>query len=79
MDHESVHEALEIAAAEPGGLDRLMAGDTPTAMAVAAHLVGCPDCTLELERRGRRPRISLRSAPGGARRWAGSRPSPPRS
>ncbi len=50
MDHETVLEALEIAAAEPGGLDRLMAGDTPTAMAVAGHLAGCAECTLELER-----------------------------
>ncbi len=50
MDHESVLEALEIAAVEPGGLDRLMAGDTPTAMAVAGHLVGCASCTLELDR-----------------------------
>ncbi len=50
MDHETVLEALEIAAAEPGGLERLMAGDTPTAMAVAGHLAGCADCTLELGR-----------------------------
>jgi len=50
MDHETVLETLEIAAAEPGGLDRLMAGDTATAMAVAGHLAGCPSCTLELER-----------------------------
>ena len=56
MDHEAVLEALEIAAAEPGGLDRLMAGDTPTAMAVAAHLAGCAECTLEL---GRWRRVSL--------------------
>jgi len=50
MDHDSVLEALEIAAAEPGGLDRLAAGDTPTAIAVAGHLAGCTACTLELER-----------------------------
>jgi hypothetical protein len=50
MDHDAVIEALELAAAEPGGLDRLMAGDTPTAMAVAGHLAGCPSCTLELDR-----------------------------
>ena len=37
--------SLEVAAAEPGGLDRLMAGDTIEAGAVAAHLAGCPDCT----------------------------------
>jgi hypothetical protein len=50
MDHDTVIETLEIAAAEPGGLDRLMAGDTPAAMAVAGHLAGCPSCTLELDR-----------------------------
>jgi hypothetical protein len=48
MDHEATREQLELAVAEPGGLDRLMAGDTPTAQAVAAHLAGCPDCTDEL-------------------------------
>ena len=53
MDHDEVLETLEIAAAEPGGLDRLMAGDTPTAIAVAGHLAGCPTCTAELGRLGR--------------------------
>ncbi len=46
MDHETTRDALDLAAAEPGGLDRLMAGDTPEAMAVAAHLAGCASCTL---------------------------------
>ncbi|MFI5226624.1 MAG: anti-sigma factor domain-containing protein [Candidatus Limnocylindrales bacterium] len=50
MDHADVREVLEVAAAEPGGLDRLMAGDTTDAAAVAAHLAGCPDCTAELGR-----------------------------
>jgi hypothetical protein len=50
MDHDAVLEALELATAEPDGLDRLMAGDTPAAQAVAGHLAGCPDCTLELVR-----------------------------
>lgn len=50
MDHDEVREALELAAAEPAGIDRLMAGDTPTAASVAAHLVGCPACTEELGR-----------------------------
>jgi hypothetical protein len=50
MDHDETRDRLELAAAEPGGLERLMAGDTPEAMAVAAHLVGCASCTLELER-----------------------------
>jgi len=53
MDHEGTREQLEIAALEPGGLDRLIAGDTPTAQAVAAHLAGCPECSDELLRLGR--------------------------
>ncbi len=50
MDHESTLEQLELAAVEPGGLERLMAGDTGAAQAVAAHLAGCPSCTDELAR-----------------------------
>lgn len=50
MDHDSTREQLELAAVEPGGLERLMAGDTPAAQAVAAHLAGCPACTDELAR-----------------------------
>src|SRR4029077_1481084 len=43
-------ERIEIAAAEPEGLDRLMAGDTPDAAAVAGPLAGCPSCASELVR-----------------------------
>lgn len=50
MDHTEVRELLEDAAIEPGGLERLMAGDTPTASIVAGHLAGCADCSEELER-----------------------------
>jgi hypothetical protein len=50
MDHAEVRELLEDAAIEPGGLERLMAGDTPTASIVAGHLAGCADCAEELER-----------------------------
>ncbi|HEY6012864.1 MAG TPA: anti-sigma factor [Candidatus Limnocylindrales bacterium] len=50
MDHDQTREQLELAAVEPGGIDRLIAGDTATAQAVAAHLAGCPDCTGELAR-----------------------------
>ena len=50
MDHEETREQLELAALEPGGLDRLMAGDTPVAQAVAGHLAGCESCTDELVR-----------------------------
>jgi hypothetical protein len=50
MDHEATREELELAALEPDGLERLMAGDTATAQAVAAHLAGCPSCTDELTR-----------------------------
>ncbi len=50
MDHAEALEQIEIAAAEPDGLERLMAGDTPAASAIAGHLAGCPDCTAELAR-----------------------------
>jgi hypothetical protein len=49
-DHRDVREALELAAVEPGGLDRLEAGDAPDAAAIAGHLAGCPDCLEELAR-----------------------------
>ena len=47
----------------PDGLERLMAGDTPIAQAVAAHLAGCPACTDELVRLRalRRPRPRRRA------------------
>jgi len=48
MDHEDALEALELAALEPGGLDRLMAGDTAVAAAVAGHVAGCASCAAEL-------------------------------
>jgi hypothetical protein len=57
MDHAEAREILEIAAAEPGGLDRLMAGDTPDAAALAGHLAGCEICTLEMARLGRDSRL----------------------
>lgn len=50
MDHAETREQLELAALEPGGLDRLTAGDTPAAAAVAGHLAGCPACADELVR-----------------------------
>jgi hypothetical protein len=50
MDHDEVREQLELAATEPAGIDRLMAGDTPLAAAIAAHLAGCSSCTDELDR-----------------------------
>ena len=53
MDHDDVRERLELAAVEPGGLDRLMAGDTPDAAAVATHLAGCPTCSDEFGRLSR--------------------------
>jgi len=50
MDHAEARELLELAAIEPDGLDRLAAGDTPEAAALAGHLAGCPACAGELER-----------------------------
>jgi hypothetical protein len=50
MQHADVRERLELAALEPGGLDRLTAGDAPDAAALAGHLAGCPSCLDELDR-----------------------------
>lgn len=50
MDHDDVLEQAHLAAVEPRGLERLMAGDTPTAAAVAGHLAGCQPCGGEVER-----------------------------
>ena len=50
MDHDDVIEQLELAAVEPDGLARLMAGDTAIAAAVAGHLAGCDACTNEFQR-----------------------------
>ena len=48
MDCAEARELMELAALEPGRLDRLMSGDTADAAALAAHLAGCPGCTAEL-------------------------------
>ena len=48
MEHAEALERIEMAAVEPDGLERLMAGDTPDAAAVAGHLAGCPSCADEL-------------------------------
>ena len=50
MEHEEALGHIGIAAAEPGGLDRLMAGDTAAAAAIAGHLAGCPSCVAEMAR-----------------------------
>ena len=50
IDHAEVRERLELAAVEPGGLDRLAAGDTGESAAIAGHLAGCPSCTEEARR-----------------------------
>jgi hypothetical protein len=53
MDHDDVIEQLELAAVEPDGLARLMAGDTAIAAAVAGHLAGCEGCSGEFQRLSR--------------------------
>lgn len=50
MDHAEAIELIELAAVEPDGLERLMAGDTPESGALAGHLAGCPACAAELVR-----------------------------
>jgi hypothetical protein len=67
MDHEEVLEQLELASTEDGGLDRLMAGDTPAAVAAAGHLAGCSSCMNEFERLRRAApllRDVVRTTPG---------------
>src|SRR5688500_17859121 len=61
MEHVEALELLELAAVEPGGFERLMAGDTSEAAALAGHVAGCPDCTAEMERL-RRAAIVIRDA-----------------
>jgi len=68
MEHADALERIEIAAAEPLGLERLMAGDTPDAVAVAGHLAGCPSCVAELAR--------VRRTAALAREVIASRPDP---
>lgn len=66
MDHAEARELIELATPEPGGFDRLMAGDTPDAAALAGHIAGCPDCAAGIERLRRDGRIIrdvVRSAP----------------
>ena len=53
MDHDEALDIIETAAAEPGGLDRLMAGDTADASRLAGHLAECEACTEQLRRIGR--------------------------
>jgi hypothetical protein len=50
IDHSQVRELLELAAVEPGGLDRLAAGDTAESAAAAGHLAGCASCMEEARR-----------------------------
>jgi hypothetical protein len=50
MNHAEARELLDLAAVEPRGLDRLVAGDTPVVTALAGHLAGCPECTEEFTR-----------------------------
>jgi hypothetical protein len=71
MDHADTLERIEIAAVEPEGLERLMAGDTPDGAAVAGHLAGCPACTAELARIRRTSELAreaIRSLPDPALR-----------
>lgn len=50
INHDEARELLEIAAVQPGGLDRLAAGDTAESAKLAGHLAGCPSCSAEAER-----------------------------
>jgi hypothetical protein len=61
MEHVEARELLEIAAVEPGGFERLTAGDTPEASALAGHIAGCLECATEMERL-RRASVVIRGA-----------------
>jgi hypothetical protein len=50
MDHAEARELLELAALEPHGFERLTAGDTNDAAALAGHLAGCEECADEMAR-----------------------------
>jgi hypothetical protein len=66
MDHAEVRELLELASAEPGGLERIVSGDAPQAAALAGHLAGCPQCAAEadaLRRSGTVVRDVIRTSP----------------
>ena len=68
MEHQDVRAALEIAAVEPGGLDRLAAGEEADAAALAGHLAICAGCADELTRLRRadlliRPAIAMSPPP----------------
>jgi hypothetical protein len=66
MEHAEARELLEIAALEPGGFDRLAAGDTSDAAALAGHIAGCTECAAELERLRRASAVirdAVRTAP----------------
>jgi len=66
MEHAEARELLELAAVEPDGFDRLAAGDTADAAALAGHLAGCLECSLELERLRRSAAVirdAVRTAP----------------
>lgn len=64
MDHAEARELLETAAAEPGGLDRLAAGDTAEASALAGHLAGCDSCGEEFGRLRRASDLLARTLSG---------------
>ena len=66
MEHAEARELLELAAVEPDGFDRLAAGDTADAAALAGHLAGCMECARELERLRRASAVirdAVRTAP----------------
>jgi len=48
MQHADVRELLELAAAEPGGIDAWLRGRSAEAEQVSAHLDQCADCLAQL-------------------------------
>ncbi|HET7727167.1 MAG TPA: anti-sigma factor [Candidatus Limnocylindrales bacterium] len=65
MDHAEAIDTIETAATEPGGLDRLMAGDTPEAARLAGHLAACSTCASELLRIRRTSELAREAVASG--------------
>ena len=49
MDHAEARDQLEVAALEPGGIDRLLGVEHSDGLAVREHLAACPECRRDLE------------------------------
>jgi hypothetical protein len=49
MEHAEARELIELAAVEPGGLERLLPGESLESTPLGEHLAGCAACAAEVE------------------------------